>query len=324
MHLIFSPGFLGIIAAFLAIVWMLRDETDKTRPLVVFAILINLFYGTVITIFLGQEGSLLPWKYDQILFEIDHALGITTAAIALPLLKGVWKAPLHLVYESLLPVMIVCCFLQRRVEVRNLILRGYVAELIVGPLFYAVLPACGPAYAFGPTWLYAELLAPAHAIRLAGFPNAFPSLHIATAFLFVLFARRAFWRGAALVFLVATMLATLSTGEHYVIDLVAGLAFGCFAAAVAGRRWWTACAYLFTTGVWSFSIRFRYEAMLAHPYALRLFALVTVMIAVHAVLVAWDLAPAQMGRTGSPVKVDEVRDGAEIVTRAKRAGLAAD
>ena len=289
-RLIISPGFLGIVALFVAIVWMLRDEKDKTRPLVVFAILINLFYGTAMTIFLNGEGSLLPWKYDLILFEIDRALGVTAAAIALPLLHSVWRTPLLIVYESLLPVMILCCFLQRRVEERNLILRGYVAELVVGPIFYSILPACGPVYAFGPKWLYAFLSEPAHTIQLSGFPNAFPSLHLATAFLFVLFARRVFWRGAALVFLFGTMLSTLSTGEHYVVDLVAGLVFGCFAGAVAGRLWRPAFVYLFATVVWSVSIRFRYETLLGHPYALRLFALVTVMIAMHAVLVAWGLS----------------------------------
>jgi hypothetical protein len=180
---IFSPALLGMISVFAAIVWMLLDQEDKMRPFVVFAIIINLFYGTVLTIFLGGEGSLLPWKYDLILFEIDRALGFTAAAIALPLLHGIWRMPLLVVYESLLPVMILCCFLQRRVELRNLILRGYMVELVIGPIFYAILPACGPVYAFGPAWLHPLLMEPAQTIRLTGFPNAFPSLHVATAFL---------------------------------------------------------------------------------------------------------------------------------------------
>jgi hypothetical protein len=301
-RLFFNPGFLGLVALIVSIVWMLRDEKDKTRPLVVFAILINLFYGTAMTIFLAGEGSLLPWKYDLILFEVDRALGVTAAAIALPLLHSVLRNPLLVVYESLLPVMILCCFFQRRVEVRNLILRGYVAELVVGPTFYAILPACGPVYAFGPKWLYAFLAEPAHRIQLNGFPNAFPSLHVATAFLFVLFARRVVWRVAALAFLVGTMLSTLTTGEHYVIDWIGGLAFGCFAGAVAWRNWRPALVYLFTTAIWSVSLRFRWESLLAHPYALRFFALVTVMIAIHGVLVAWDMVPGIAGLRS----VDEV------------------
>ena len=108
-----------------------------------------------------------------------------------------------------------------------------------------------------------------------------------------------------MVFLLGTMLSTLSTGEHYVVDLIAGLVFGCFAGAVAGGFWRRAFVYLFATAVWSVSIRFRYETLLAHPYALRLFALVTVMIAMHAVLVAWDRGPV-----GSFLKLEEIEKAA--------------
>ena len=67
-------------------------------------------------------------------------------------------------------------------------------------------------------------------------PNVFPSFHVATAFVLVLFAPGKVWRGVSLAFLAATALATLSAGEHYAIDLVAGLAFGCFAASVEYRN----------------------------------------------------------------------------------------
>jgi membrane-associated phospholipid phosphatase len=302
--LIFSPAFLGMISLLAAIVWMLMDEKDKTRPLVVFAIIINLFYGTVLTIVLGREGSLLPWKYDLVLLQIDKALGFSEATIALPLVRGFWRIPLYIVYQSLVPVMIVCYFMQRRVEARGMVIRGYMTELVTGPIFYAILPACGPIYAFGATWLH-PAMEPAQTIRLSGMPNAFPSLHVATAFLLVLFARRVFWRVAALVYLLGTILSTLSTGEHFVVDLIAGLAFGCFAGSVAYRRWRSAFVYLLTVGLWSVAIRFGYEVLLSHPYVLRSFALITVLIAVHAVLVAWEPLPAS---TEAPLSFDEVEN----------------
>ena len=290
-RLIFSTAFLGIISVFAAIVWMLRDEKDKTRPLVVFAILINLFYGTVLTAVLGREGSLLPWKYDLILLQIDHALGLSAAAIALPLVSGLWRVPLIVVYESLLPVMVLYCFLQRRAEARGIVIRAYMAELVIGPIFYAILPACGPIYAFGAAWLH-PVMGTAQTIRLNGFPNAFPSLHVATAFLFLLFARGVFWRIAALMFLVGTILSTVSTGEHFVVDLIAGLAFGCFAGSVAQSRWRPASVYLLTVISWSVGLRFGYAVVLSHHYALRFFAGITVLLAVHAVLVDWNLVSA--------------------------------
>ncbi len=307
-RLIFSPAFLGIISVFAAIVWMLRDEKDKTRPLVVFAILINLFYGTVLAAVLGREGSLFPWKYDLILLQIDHALGFSAAAIALPLIRGFWRVPLLVVYESLLPVMVLYCFLQRRAEARGIVIRAYMAELVMGPIFYAILPACGPIYAFGAAWLHPEMGA-AQTIRLNGFPNAFPSLHVATAFLFLLFARGAFWRVAALVFLVGTMLSTVSTGEHFVVDLIAGLAFGCFAGSVAQYRWRRTLMYLFALILWTVGLRFGYTVLLSHPYALRFFAGVTVLLAVHAVLVDWNLVSALPTMTDSALEKGEMANG---------------
>jgi len=315
--LIFNPALLGMISVFAAILWMLFDPKDKMRPLVVFAILINLFYGTALTIVLGREGSLLPWKYDLVLLQIDKALGVSAAAIALPLVHGFLRIPLIVVYESLLPLVLLCYFMQRRAEARGVVLRAYVTELVIGPIFYALLPACGPIYVFGAAWLH-PVMEPAHTIRLSGMPNAFPSLHVATAFLFLIFARHVFWRVAASVFLLGTILSTLSTGEHFVVDLIAGLTFGCFAGAVAHCRWQPAFVYLLILGSWSAAIRFGYAVLLAHPYALRFCALITVLIAVHAVLVVWNIVPTLPELTDSPLKLDEVENGS------REAGLSPD
>jgi len=88
MHLLAAlqnPAFIAILALVLAVVWMLRDETDKTRPLLVIALTVNLFYGFFLTLFMGREGALLPWKYDHVLYRIDAALGLPAYVIAQPL-----------------------------------------------------------------------------------------------------------------------------------------------------------------------------------------------------------------------------------------------
>jgi hypothetical protein len=118
-------------------------------------------------------------------------------------------------------------------------------------------------------------------------PNAFPSLHVGTALVFVLFAPGRLWRALALAFLFATGLATLSTGEHYVIDLVSGLAFGCFAASVGYRRYRAALAYLAVVVGWSLTVRFAYSFLIAYPIVLRLLAVLTVAMAVYAVFKEW-------------------------------------
>jgi hypothetical protein len=118
-------------------------------------------------------------------------------------------------------------------------------------------------------------------------PNAFPSLHIATALVFVFLAPGKLWRAVALAFLAATALATLAPGEHYVIDLVAGLAFGCFAASVGFREYRSALAYLGLVLAWSLIVRFGYSLLIAYPTVLRSFAVLTAVLAVWAVYKEW-------------------------------------
>ena len=186
LHLL-SPAILGTVAVFLAVVWMLKDESDKTRPLLVFALVLNLFYGYLLTVILGREDGLLPWKYDYVLNALDRSTGISAAFVARHL-QGVWRIPLYVVYQLMVPMMIVWFFVTGSKARRGALVLAYVAELIVGPILYAILPACGPLYVFGRQWLNPPFVEP-HLNRFSGMPNAFPSLHVATAFLFVLFAR---------------------------------------------------------------------------------------------------------------------------------------
>ncbi|MGO9336873.1 MAG: phosphatase PAP2 family protein [Terracidiphilus sp.] len=273
------------MALFLSVVWMLMDEKDKTRPMLVFALTLNLFFGFLLTTFMGKEGGLLPFKFDYVLAAIDDSLGIRAASIARPL-EGFWRVPLIVVYQFMVPMMI-CWFLVTRYRnPRGSVVLAYVAEMIAGPILYAIFPACGPIYAFGAHWLYPPQVQ-AVAIKLVGMPNAFPSLHIATALVFVFLAPGKLWRTVSLAFLAGTALATLATGEHYVIDLVAGLAFGCFAASVGYRRYRSAALYMGIVLAWSLSVRFGYSFLIAYPAVLRSLAVLTIAIAARAVFMEW-------------------------------------
>jgi len=304
LSLLLNPAIFGILVLFLSVVWMLRDESDKTRPLLVFAVALNLFFGFLMTVFMAREGGLLPFKYDHVLFRMDESLGVSAASIAQPL-QGICRVPLVVAYQLMVPMMI-CWFLVTRYRnLRGSVVIAYVAELVVGPLLYALLPGCGPVYAFGARWLQPPQVE-AGAIPLIGLPNAFPSLHVGTAFVFVLFAPGRVSRSVSLVFLALTVLATLSTGEHYVIDLVAGLIFGCFAASVGYRRFRRALLYLGTVLCWSLAIRFEYPLLLGHPGMLRLAAVLTVALAVLAVYKEWRIPapgadePASTPATAEP------------------------
>ncbi len=302
LELLLNPAIIGLLAVFLSVLWMLRDEKDKTRALLVIALVLNLFYGSLLSVVMGREDSLLPWKYDLILLQLDRALGVSAASIALPL-QGAWLIPLYVLYQSMVPMMICWFLVTRDRNRRGSVVLAYIAELVAGPILYGILPACGPIYAFGASWLHPPM-AQAHVIRFSGMPNAFPSLHVGTAFVFVLFARGKLWRGISLAFLAGTVLATLATGEHYIIDLIPGLAFGCFAGSIGYRRSRSALLYLGVVLSWSLAIRFEYAFLIAHSFLVKTFAVLTVALAIQAVFKEWGEAPmrAVHDTSGLPTK----------------------
>jgi hypothetical protein len=295
MHQVFgfllSPAMISLAALVLAIVWMLRDESDRTRPLLVIALVVNLFYGFLLQFVMGRENGLVPWKFDYVLARLDGALGLPATAIA-PLLQGIVRVPLLVVYQLMIPMMIVWFAVARRHRVSASLVLAYVSEMVLGPLLYALLPACGPLYAFRRQWLDPPAVAAAP-IRLSGMPNAFPSLHIATALVLVLFSGGRMSRIWALAFLGATAMATISTGEHYTIDLVAGLAFGCFAASAGKRRIFPSLAWLAVVLAWSTGLRWGSGFLLLHAILLRVLAGVTVCAAAIFVAMNWrvEMAP---------------------------------
>ncbi len=287
LSLLLNPSIIATLALFLSVLWMLKNQKDKTRPLLVFALTLNLFFGFLLTVLMGREGGLLPWKYDRVLFVLDRTLGVSAADIANPL-QGFPRIPLVVIYQLMVPMMI-CWFLVTQYRnARGSVVLAYIGELVAGPVLYAVLPACGPIYAFGAQWLNPQQVQ-AGTMKLAAMPNAFPSLHVGTALVFVFFAPGKVWRAVSLAFLAGTLLATLSTGEHYVIDLVAGLAFGSFAACVGYGRTRIALIYLGVVLSWSLAIRFAYRFLIAHPGLLRLLAVLTVAMAIQAVLREWQI-----------------------------------
>jgi hypothetical protein len=293
MHLLYmltSQSFLSILVLAFSIWWMLRKTEDKTRPWLVLALVMNLFYGFFFTKFMTSEGSLLPWRYDYILYHLDQSLGIHAAAIARPL-QGFWRVPLLVAYQLIVPMMIFWFFVASRYGKRGSVIPAYAAELGVGPLLYAVAPGCGPLYAFGAQWLHPPAV-PADTIRLSGMPNAFPSLHVATALIFVFFAPTRLARAFSLVFLAATCMATLSTGEHYVIDLVPGFAFGAFAASLGLVRIRQAVGFLIVAFSWSVAVRIGSAFLIAHPLLVQSGVVFTLMLVVIAIWREWRSQPA--------------------------------
>src|SRR5439155_25160554 len=124
------------------------------------------------------------------------------------------------------------------------LLFSYVISYGLAPLFYLAVPACGPRHAFGSIFPIGNPEVAIAPVRLAFWPNAIPSLHLATAVLLIHFAGRSrVMRGFAWVYLAGTAAATIAL-EHYVIDLVVGVPFAYFAIWVAERDYRRALANL--------------------------------------------------------------------------------
>jgi hypothetical protein len=200
----------------------------------------------------------------------------------------------------MIPMMICWFLITRYRNHRGSVILAYVAALAAGPLTYAIVPACGPIYAFGAQWLR-HAPPPIAIMRLTGLPNAFPSLHVATALIFVLLAPGKIWRTVSLVFLAATCMATISTGEHYVIDLIPGLAFGVFAGSIGLKGYWRAAVFLGIVFCWSVSVRFGFLFLISHPVATRFPAALTVSLVAFVVWKVWtetsELAATGLSRT---------------------------
>lgn len=285
--ILLNPSVLSMAFLVAAVVWMLRDERDRTRPLLVIAMVLNMFYGALLEFVMGKENGIIPWKYDYILARLDAALGFPAAAVAPALHSSPARWPLQVVYWLMVPMMVTWFAVARRYRLSGSLVLAYVTEMLIGPTLYAVLPACGPVYAFRKAWLHPPAVMPT-LIKLSGGPNAFPSLHLATALVFVQFSGGRITRILSLAFLEATALATIATGEHYVIDLVAGLAFGIFAANVGRRRIMASLLWLVVVLAWSLSVRWANGFLIDHPLLLRFCAAATILGAAVAVALEWS------------------------------------
>ena len=217
------------------IVWVLLEPRSRD-PWKVLALILVFTVEPVTKWVMAQESRLIPVRYDYFLQSIDRALGITAFQIARAL-NGA-AGLLFALYESLSLVMVLWYVVNLKVrdgQPRQLLF-AYLAAFGIAPALYLVVPACGPRHAFGVHFPQGDPNPTLSLIRLDGWPNAIPSLHLTAALLLVFFSgRNRFFRTLAALFAIATAASTLVL-EHYVIDLVAGAAYACFAAMLAQGR----------------------------------------------------------------------------------------
>lgn len=187
-----------------------------------------------------------PKTYDLYLYAADSGFRIPIAALAGMFLRRhvdlSWCC--GLVYESL-PLAVSLLYAYEKSGGKPLAIRVLPAFLGGGAaayVLYNLLPAAGPVYIFGaqfpdhlPAWVPLAIQAP---LREDAPRNAIPSMHLACTLLIFWNSRRlSRWAYlASALYLGLTILATLGFGEHYVVDLVAGIPYALLLGAASAPQ----------------------------------------------------------------------------------------
>lgn len=224
------PGVLGTVL--LTIAYWCYAPTDRKRT--EWFLLATLFAvpGTAACESITVQIS--KWRavcYDHYIFSIDGLLGFQPSFI---LGRFVTRHPWLEVVVSIgygaLPLAMLAVFgvyLWLRSECEAvMIVRTFFLNLFVAVPIYLAIPVIGPFSAF-PGFPFAVpkdlVIQP---VPISGVINAIPSVHCSSALLILWFSRH--WAAGKILsamFLFVTIIATLSSGQHYFFDLLCGAAY---------------------------------------------------------------------------------------------------
>lgn len=253
---------------------------------------------------LNLANVLYPKTYDLYLYVFDGSLGFQPSFALGRVLasSSIFRVACLLTYISLpfIMALVYALRLPRGTERPSWdIITLFMLAGLGGWALYNIVPATGPVYVFAESFPWHSLpykVLPRLLLEQipadAKFPrNAIPSLHMAWAMLLYWNTKR-LSRGLR-IFLAAyallTAASTLATGEHYFVDLVAGLPFALAVQAIVSpdgkaafsRRAATAAACLGLTLAWLLLVRFGVHSMLVSPlipWGLIAFTLIAVWV----------------------------------------------
>jgi hypothetical protein len=261
-------------------VWMLF-RPKSTAPVKIFLfIAATLAFGPLSIRVMDWENAAFPLKFDNHLFLIDRAIGVSAFSVA-RYLSTEMRSFLFVVYETLGYWMIAWYGLNLALKRGrpNHTAIAFAVAYALAPVFYLAVPACGPRHAFGDVFPIGNPEVGAVLTPLHYWPNAIPSLHMATAILLVYFsAGSRAMRAFAWTYLAGTVLATLAF-EHYLIDLVVAVPYALFVIAIVEGRWRGAARKLGVVAGWLITIRFATPLLVQIPLAVPMLCLATVALA---------------------------------------------
>jgi len=286
----------GLLALFglgaflmLGLRWLWSGQTDRRRTYAVLAPAASLvFFVLSAQRALSLANLLYPKTYDLYLYLADGSFGFQPSFLMGRAMAAstILRVAASLTYVSL-PFVMALVYALRLPKATERpswdLITLFLLAGLGGWALYNVVPATGPAYVFSASFPWQSLPYPAlRRLFLEQVPvngdiprNAIPSLHIAWVVLL-------YWNAKGLpravrvflaLYLALTVVSTLGTGEHYFVDLVAGLPFAFAVQAIVApgvklsvsRRAVAASSGLVLTLLWLLLVRFGAKWMLVSP-----------------------------------------------------------
>ncbi len=285
-----SPALIAAIGALAVAIWMAFRQDDDSLPKLFLVIMCIPVVGMASGLSLQAANKAYPWKFDYVLYGIDHALAYSPSLVGGAVFSShAGQAMVGFIYSSIAIAMAFCYARALRSSTArpNRLLIAYLINLVVGCALYWLVPACGPVYAFGRGFRSNLPVPVVSRIELNGDPNAIPSLHFSTALIMLFFSRDdPKTRIATVLYAAATAVVTLATGEHYLVDLVVAAPFALFAISIAEGCWRRGILAFASVMGWLLAIRFDASILVQHPLLLRSAAAVTVLMSVALIFMA--------------------------------------
>lgn len=217
-----------VFATFL--LWLARPHDRPRAERLLCLALAVLVAQWIIGLTLLQITHLNLPTYDLYVYRLDGLLGFQPSFVLGRLLlpHARFMYLLNASYQSLLIVatILLAVAVWRNEPDIGTMIRAFALNCAFAPLIYLLIPVCGPGFAFQGVFPDLPPAISPHIIHLHAQPNGIPSIHLSTALLVCWFSRR--WklgRILASIYLVLTVLATLGSGEHYLLDLLVSIPY---------------------------------------------------------------------------------------------------
>jgi hypothetical protein len=289
----FGSGILALfgLGAFLTLGlrWLWSGSSERRRTYALLAPAASLvFFVLSAQRALSLANLLYPKTYDLYLYLADGSFGFQPSFLMGRAMaySSVLRIAAQLTYVSLPFVMAVVYALRLPKQAERPswdMITLFLLAGLGGWALYNIVPATGPAYVFGASFPWQSLPDPAlKRLFMEQIPvngdiprNAIPSLHMAWVLLL-------YWNGKHLsrslqiflsIYLALTVVSTLGTGEHYFVDLIAGIPFAFTVQAIVApgvqrpfsRRVIAAISGLALTLFWLLLVRLGGKVLLASP-----------------------------------------------------------